>query len=253
MLTRGNDLVVSAWDIISGDVKPGANVLLFDDAGDHAALQAAEFIAAAGAQGGGHDARPRLRAGSDGDEPRSLYALPANVDVDLHRDLSAVGRCARDGNRLRATIGSDYGGVQQDRVVDQVVVNHGTIPMDDLYFELKPLSRNLGAVDYAALIERRSASGGTQSGRQVRALSDRRRRLRAQHPCRDLRRRAIGEGHLMSRLTPTQFAPRQERDEEKCEALSAHFMLQTFNSSPHPAFRPSRPEITVIQRGETAP
>ena len=24
----GNDLVVSAWDILSGDVKPGANVLL---------------------------------------------------------------------------------------------------------------------------------------------------------------------------------------------------------------------------------
>jgi hypothetical protein len=51
-----------------------------------------------------------------------------------------------------ATIGSDYGGVRQERRVDQVVVNHGTIPLDDLYFVLKPLSRNRGAVDYAALI-----------------------------------------------------------------------------------------------------
>src|SRR5579872_7510386 len=33
ILTAGADLVASAWDIISGDVKPGANVLLFDDAG----------------------------------------------------------------------------------------------------------------------------------------------------------------------------------------------------------------------------
>jgi hypothetical protein len=32
-------------------------------------------------------------------------------------------------------------------------VNHGTRPVDDLYFELKPLSRNLGAVDYAALLQ----------------------------------------------------------------------------------------------------
>ena len=50
VLTRGNDLVVSAWDIISGDVKPGQSVLVYDDAGDHAALQAAEIIAATGAQ-----------------------------------------------------------------------------------------------------------------------------------------------------------------------------------------------------------
>ncbi|MGU4174460.1 NAD(P)-binding protein, partial [Pseudomonas aeruginosa] len=50
VLSSGNDLVVSAWDIISGDVKPGTNVLVFDDAGDHAGLQAAEFLAKAGAK-----------------------------------------------------------------------------------------------------------------------------------------------------------------------------------------------------------
>ncbi len=35
---------------------------------------------------------------------------------------------------------------------DQVVVNHGTTPADELYFALKPRSANLGAVDYEALI-----------------------------------------------------------------------------------------------------
>src|SRR5690606_6997084 len=49
VLKQGNELVVSTWDIISGDVKPGKNVLIFDDAGDHAALQAAEVIANSGA------------------------------------------------------------------------------------------------------------------------------------------------------------------------------------------------------------
>jgi N-methyl-L-proline demethylase len=33
------------------------------------------------------------------------------------------------------------------------VVNHGTRPLDDLYFELKPLSSNLGEVDYEALVD----------------------------------------------------------------------------------------------------
>jgi hypothetical protein len=48
-------------------------------------------------------------------------------------------------------LGSDYGGVTRERIVDQVVVNHGTRPLDDVYFDLKPLSSNLGEVDYDAL------------------------------------------------------------------------------------------------------
>ncbi len=31
ILTDGNDLTVSAWDILSGDVKPGTHVLLYDE------------------------------------------------------------------------------------------------------------------------------------------------------------------------------------------------------------------------------
>lgn len=37
-----------------------------------------------------------------------------------------------------------------------MVVNHGTRPLDDLYFELRPGSRNLGDVDYEALVEGRA-------------------------------------------------------------------------------------------------
>ena len=39
-----------------------------------------------------------------------------------------------------------------ERRVAQVVVEHGTMANDSLYQDLKPLSRNLGAVDYRALI-----------------------------------------------------------------------------------------------------
>ena len=54
--------------------------------------------------------------------------------------------------QLRAHIGSDYGMPEQQRLLDQVIVNHGTLPLDDLYFALKPLSRNGGAVDYNQLL-----------------------------------------------------------------------------------------------------
>lgn len=59
----------------------------------------------------------------------------------------------RDGNQLVATLASDFArGWSGERRVDQVVVEHGTAPLDDIYHALKPGSRNLGEVDYDALV-----------------------------------------------------------------------------------------------------
>ncbi|MEM7238575.1 MAG: NADH:flavin oxidoreductase, partial [Pseudomonadota bacterium] len=44
------DNVVTAWDIIAGDVEPASHVLIYDEAGDHPALQAAEVAASAGSR-----------------------------------------------------------------------------------------------------------------------------------------------------------------------------------------------------------
>ena len=151
ILSAGNEFVVSAWDIISGDVKPGNNVLLFDDAGDHAGLQAAEFIAESGARvevmTPDRSFAPEVMGLNLVPYMRKLQKLDTIFTV-TYRLLAAE----KAGNQLVAHIGSDYGGVTLQRIVDQIVVNHGTIPLDDLYFELKPFSQNLGEVDYDALI-----------------------------------------------------------------------------------------------------
>lgn len=151
VLAAGNELVCSAWDILSGDVKPGANVLIYDDAGDHAALQAADLIAQTGAKveivTPDRAFSPEVMAMNLVPYMRSLQRLDTTFTVTWR--LQSV---VREGNQLRATLGSDYGDMTRDRIVDQVVVNHGTRPLDDLYFDLKPRSRNLGEVDYDALI-----------------------------------------------------------------------------------------------------
>lgn len=151
VLSTGNDLVVSAWDILSGDVKPGENVLIYDDAGDHAALQAAEIIAATGAKveimTPDRAFAPEVMAMNLVPYMRSLQKLDTIFTVTFR--LMAV---ERQGNHLMARVGSDYGGVDKTRSVDQVVVNHGTVPLDDLYFALKPLSRNHGEVSHPALV-----------------------------------------------------------------------------------------------------
>ncbi|RJL10733.1 N-methylproline demethylase, partial [Paracoccus siganidrum] len=150
VLEQGNDLVVSAWDILAGDVKPGQNVLIFDDAGDHAALQAADLISATGAAveivTPDRSFSPEVMAMNLVPYMRNLQKRDTTFTVTWR--LQSV---ARDGNLLRATLGSDYGAFRRQRIVDQVVVNHGTRPLDELYFDLKPLSANLGEVDYEAL------------------------------------------------------------------------------------------------------
>jgi N-methyl-L-proline demethylase len=60
------------------------------------------------------------------------------------------------GNQLKATVGSDYMTLDKTGIYDQVVVNAGTLPLADVYFDLKPQSGNRGAVDYAAMIDGRA-------------------------------------------------------------------------------------------------
>ncbi|OZG73955.1 N-methylproline demethylase [Hahella sp. CCB-MM4] len=155
ILESGNELVVSAWDIISGDVKPGQNVLLFDDAGDHSALQAAEVIANTGARleimTPDRSFAPEVMAMNLVPYMRTLQKQDVTFTVTYR--LQSV---KRQGNHLQAIVDSDYNDgkrdFQQSRLVDQVVINHGTLPLDDLYFELKKHSTNSGEVNYEQLI-----------------------------------------------------------------------------------------------------
>ncbi|MGW3462121.1 hypothetical protein ACWDE9_22085, partial [Streptomyces olivaceoviridis] len=51
-----------------------------------------------------------------------------------------------------------------ERTVDQVVVEHGTTPADDLYQRLRAGSRNLGETDVTALAEGRPQDRVTHEG-----------------------------------------------------------------------------------------
>ncbi len=173
VLKSGNELVHSAWDVLSGDVKPASNVLLYDDAGDHTAMQAAEVIAQAGGRleimTPDRSFAPEVMGMNLVPYMRALQKLDVTFTVTFR--LESV---ARDGNQLRAVIGSDYGGVHKERSIDQVIINHGTRPIDELYFALKPYSRNLGAVDYASLIAGvpQTAAGNPQGKFELYRIGD---------------------------------------------------------------------------------
>ena len=147
-MEEGEELAVSSWDIIAGAVKPAGNVLVFDDSGGHQGMTAAEMIANAGVQLelvtperffapdiGGMNHVPYMKTFHE-----------KGVRITINTRLHSLHR---DGNGLRAVFSSDFAEDWRDeRRIDQVVVEHATTPMDELYFDLKPLSANLGAVNY---------------------------------------------------------------------------------------------------------
>lgn len=179
ILEDGNDLAVSAWDLISGDVKPAGRVLIYDDAGDHPALMAAEVAAKAGSH-----VEVMTRDRSFAPEIMGMNLVPYMrelQDKDTRFTVTqALRRIVREGNQLSAVIGTDYSDHVQTRNFDQIVVNQGTIPLDDLYYDLKPLSRNLGELDQTALVDgsgalfpQRNANGGFDLYRIGDAVSSR--------------------------------------------------------------------------------
>ncbi len=150
-LESGDDLAVSSWDIIAGDAKPGGQVLLYDDNGGHAGMQAAEALALAGSEL--EVVSPeRFFAPEMGGLNHAKYAecfADHAVRVTINTRLLGI---EREGNRLAAILGGDYSERRERRLVDQVVVEGGTLPLDQLYWDLKPASANRGALDHEAFV-----------------------------------------------------------------------------------------------------
>ena len=153
-LDEGAELATTSWDILSGAVKPAGSVLLFDDNGAHPGMTAAEFIAEAGAALEFATPERVLAPEVGGTNYPAYFRAFARHRVTVSLMLR-LQRIRRDGNRLVATLFNEYDRSHCERHVDQVVVEHGTLPLDEIYFSLKPGSRNLGEVDYGAWIANR--------------------------------------------------------------------------------------------------
>jgi len=154
-IEEGAGLAVTSWDILAGDAKPGEDVLLFDDNGAHPGLAAAEVLVDGGA---------RLEIVSPeryfAPEMGGLNVVP--YMQKLHRagvkitPMTRVSRLRRQGNKIAVTLWSPYTEADcGERIVDQVVLEQATLPLDELYFALKEESVNRGEVDYEALVEGR--------------------------------------------------------------------------------------------------
>ena len=151
-LIIGKDLAVTSWDIISGGVNIEDEVILYDDNGFFPGLQAAEMVANKGSKleiiSPERFFSPEI--GGMNYVPYAKKFIEKMVKITINKRIKKIDQ---RGNRLVVSIGSDYSNFMETAETSQVIIEHGTLPLDELYFELKNNSYNLGSIDYYSLIK----------------------------------------------------------------------------------------------------
>jgi 2,4-dienoyl-CoA reductase-like NADH-dependent reductase (Old Yellow Enzyme family) len=144
--------VYTSWDIISGDIKLSDNILIYDEAGDHTGMQSVEIAVKEGSTV--EFMTPDRLISS---EIMGMNLTPylknlqnKNITYSIAKRLLDV---SIEGNKLNALIGSDYDeNFKYNSTYDQIFLNYGIKPLDELYFSLIPYSKNKGEVNYNKFI-----------------------------------------------------------------------------------------------------
>jgi NADPH-dependent 2,4-dienoyl-CoA reductase/sulfur reductase-like enzyme len=147
----GYDLMISSWEVLSGETRVTGDVLLIDEIGDHPAAVTADVLT-----GGGCCVElvtpDRALLHEHGPTTSAVALRDLTTNGVTFSNLLELQALRSEGNKVRTCLRHVLTGAFSERLVDHVVVEHGTIPMDDLYHDLKPRSKNLGQVNHMALI-----------------------------------------------------------------------------------------------------
>jgi len=151
---KGAEHAVTVWDILTGSVAPGKNVLLYDEVGFHQGPSCAEYLTERGAQvevvTNGRIIGEEIGVTNLPTHMQQLYKKDVILTPDHH-----LKEIYRENGHLVCVLHNDYSHDEEERAVDQVVSDYGTLAEDGLYFDLKELSSNRGQTDYDALIDGR--------------------------------------------------------------------------------------------------
>ncbi|MBV9735362.1 MAG: FAD-dependent oxidoreductase [Acidisphaera sp.] len=147
----------TVWDVLADASQAKDDVIVYDCTGRHQAASCALHLAENG---------------------RSVQFVTLDDNVALEMEYSsrviyrkrlartgvriigdnALIRVRPSGNRLAATFRHELTGAESELVASQVVIEHGTVPVDDVFHGLRAGSMNDGVTDIDALLERRPQS-----------------------------------------------------------------------------------------------
>ena len=143
-------LAVSSWDILSGQVEPAKNVLVYDGVSTHAGAGVADFLASRGAHV--EIVTPDTKVAEDvGGTTFPIFYRRLYAQQVVMTPNHWLERVSAEGDKKVALLRNEYTEDREERVVDQVVIENGIVPNNALYGMLKRKSVNMGQTDLHAL------------------------------------------------------------------------------------------------------
>jgi 2,4-dienoyl-CoA reductase-like NADH-dependent reductase (Old Yellow Enzyme family)/thioredoxin reductase len=143
---EGAEFCDSVWDVLTGSVAGKDDVLIYDGTGRHAAPSCALQLAQQG----------KSVCIATPDDALALE-MPYTDKASFRKRISELGirsivdvrlqKVARQGNRLVATFRNELTGAESHVEALQMLIEHGTLPIEELYQDLRPHSSNDGVTD----------------------------------------------------------------------------------------------------------
>lgn len=148
---EGAELCDTVWDVLTGSVPSKDDILVYDGTGRQAAVSCALQLARQGKSvriATPDDALAVEMTYIDKSGFRKRFAeLGVGSIVDIRLE-----KVERRGNALRATFRNELTGAESRIDASQIVVEHGTVPVAELYYDLRLLSANDGVTDIAFVL-----------------------------------------------------------------------------------------------------
>lgn len=167
---EGAELAISTWELLGRQVTLKDDVLIWDGTGRHPAQMAALFA---------HDGGAKVTYATLDKELAQEQVYPEvtrwrkefakrGLRPDIDTRLVAA---RRHNNRIEATLLNELTRESRTLLVDHLVVEMGTVPMDDLFHELRQHSGNRGKTDIHALVAQQ-AQPRSEAGIELHRIGD---------------------------------------------------------------------------------
>ncbi|WP_103173977.1 FAD-dependent oxidoreductase [Paracoccus sp. SY] len=166
----GSDLAISPWEVLSRQITVKGDVLIWDGTGRHSAQLAALAAHEAGAQVTFATIDKELSQEQVYPETTRWRKEFAKRGIRPEIDTRLIS-ARREGNRIEATVLNELTRDTRALLVDHLLVEMGTLPMNDIYDELRGRSGNNGKTDIHALVAQRPQPRG-ESGFELHRIGD---------------------------------------------------------------------------------
>lgn len=171
-LTSGTDLCLSTWETLSGQVPIGKRVLVYDGTGRHPAPLAAEHCLNSGTQELHYISIDQVLAEeltyAERYRWKKIFLEHGVKPVSESRLLSVE----RHDGALQAVVLNEISNETATFTVDQVIIEQGTIPIDDIFENLRGKSCNNGIINLDAFVEIKEQPRQNKNGFELYRIGD---------------------------------------------------------------------------------